>query len=347
MSSLRPAGTEARASRPMLSGVLRSGVASSHPLSPLRGGADAAIRDGGLVPATQSTPVYGGRAIVNFYEHNHRYVIEVPKMGLSLEQPSMTTVLKGMGELGGGKLLDWAAENAAAYILENLPEGKVGVIAQKRLMEGAIKAHTKSRDRSGGIGTIVHATVEQMLHNGLHDDLACGTEDLDTEGIVQVEKSVAKAKRWLSSNNVIPRGIERAFWSPSLGVVGTADLPAVVNGRLAITDWKISKWIGLKYRLQLTGYAALFEEEFRGEKILDRRVVAFGANGDDPKVEVWTRDTFDGDVAQFKRVVEDWRWLIINDSWYRGKTNFAGPLTPAQLEEFWAIEPTNEKREAA
>lgn len=300
------------------------------------------------MPATQSTPVYGGRAIVNFYEHNHRYVIDVPKLGLSFEHPSMTTVLKGMGELGGGKLLDWAAEQAAGYVIDNLPtDGKVGILTKKRLLENAVKAHTKSRDRSGGIGTVVHSTIEQMLHNGLADDLPPDTGDLDTEGIVQVERAVGKAKRWLSKNNIIPRGIERAFWSPSLGVVGTADLPAVVNGRLAITDWKISKWIGLKYRLQLTGYACLFEEEFAKEQILDRRVVAFGATGDDPKVETWGRETFDGDVAQFKRVIEDWRWLIANDSWYRGKTNFAGPLTPEQLEAFWAIEPEDEKREAA
>jgi hypothetical protein len=292
------------------------------------------------VPASQSTPVYGGRAIVNFYEHNHRYVIDIPKLGLSLEHPSMTTVLKGMGELGGGKLLDWAAENAAAYILDNLPaDGKVGIIKKKTLLENAKNAHTKSRDRSGGIGTVVHATIEQMLHNGLDDDLPPNCDDLDTEGIVQVEQAVAKAKRWLSKNQIIPRGIERAFWSPSLGVVGTADLPAVVNDRLAITDWKISKWISLKYRLQLTGYAALFEEEFPGERILDRRVVAFGATGEDPKVETWDRTTFDSDVAQFKRTIEDFRWLLDNDRWYRGKSNFAAPLTPSQLEAFWAIEP--------
>lgn len=299
------------------------------------------------MPATQSTPVYGGRAIVNFYEHNHRYVIEVPKLGLSFEHPSMTTVLKACGELGGGKLLDWAAEHAAAYVLDNLPaDGKVGILTKKKLLETAKTAHSRSRDRSGSVGTIVHSTIEQMLRNGLDDDLASGTEELDTEGIVQVEKAVTKAKRWLSSNRIIPRGIERAFWSPTLGVVGTADLPAVVNGRLAITDWKISKWIGLKYRLQLTGYAALFEEEFRSEKILDRRVVAFGAAGEDPKVETWNREMFDSDVAQFKRTVEDFRWLLINDQWYRGKSNFSPPMTPKQVEAFWAIEPANEKRAA-
>lgn len=300
------------------------------------------------MPATQSTPVYGGRAIVNFYEHNHRYVIEVPKLGLSFEHPSMTTVLKGMGELGGGKLLDWAAENAAAYIMDNLPtDGKpVGILTKKKLLDNAKNAHTVSRDRSGGIGTVVHSTIEQMLHNGLQDDLPSDTGDLDTEAIVQVEKAVAKAKRWLGGNKIIPRGIERAFWSPSLGVVGTADLPAVVNGRLAITDWKISKWIGLKYRLQLTGYATLFEEEFKGEEILDRRVVAFGATGDDPKVETWGRDTFEQDVAQFKRTVEDFRWLLVNDQWYRGKSNFAGPMTPTQLEAFWKIEPEENERAA-
>jgi hypothetical protein len=299
------------------------------------------------MPSTQETVIYGGRAIVKFYEHNHRYVIEIPKMGLSLEHPSMTTVLKGIGELGGGKLLDWAAENAAAYVLDNLPEGKVGILTKKKLMAEATRAHTKSRDRSGDIGTIVHSTIEQMLHNGLDDDLANGTDALDTEGIVQVEKAVGKAKRWLSANRVIPRGIERAFWSPSIGVVGTADLPAVVNGRLAITDWKISKWIGLKYRLQLTGYAALFEEEFRAERILDRRVVAFGAAGEDPKVETWGRETFDGDVACFKHTVECWRWLVANDPWYRGKQNFAGPLTAEEQKVFWAIEPDEQKERAA
>lgn len=299
------------------------------------------------MPATQSTPIYGGRAIVNFYEHNHRYVIDVPKLGLQFEHPSMTTVLKGLGSIGDDKLMDWAGERAAEYVLDNLPAtGKVGALSRKKLLDQAKTAHARSRDRSGDVGTIVHATIEQMLRNGLDDDLASGTDGLDTEGIVQVEKAVTKAKKWLSSNRVLPRGIERAFWSPTLGVVGTADLPAVVNYRLAITDWKISKWISLKYRLQLTGYAVLFEEEFRSEKILDRRVVAFGSKGEDPKVETWGRETFDDDAAAFKRVIEDWRWLVKNDTWYRGKANFSPPMTAKQIEAFWAIEPENEKRAA-
>ena len=289
---------------------------------------------------TQSTPIYGGRAIVNFYEQNHRYVIEVPKLGLSFEHPSMTTTLKALGDVGGGgKLLDWAAERAAEYVLDNLPpDGKPGVLTRKKLLEQAKTAHTRSRDRSGGIGTVVHSTIEQMLHYGLDDDLPSNTDQLDGEAFVQVEKAVQKAKRWLGTNKIVARGIERAFWSPSLGIVGTADLPAVVNNRLAITDWKISKYIGLKYRLQLTGYAVLFEEEFPKEKIVDRRVVAFGNDGGDAKVEVWTRETFDADAAQFRRTVDDFRWLMQRDQWYRGKTNFSGPLTPAQLDAFWAIE---------
>ena len=287
------------------------------------------------MPATHTHRIYGGRALVHFHEEGHRYEIEIPQMKLSFEHPSMTTVLKALGSLDNCALMDWAAEQAAEYVVDNYPEWKLSTLGRCKLIKDAVRAHSHSRDNSGRIGTTVHSAIETILRNSgdPYDEFA----GLEGDDLLRAVTAMDKAQIFLETNAILPLGIERAFWSPTLGVVGTADLPAVVNGQLAITDWKISKWIGLSYRLQLTGYATLYEEEHPGEKVLDRRVVAFGADGSQPKVETWTRETFADDVACFHRVVQDWRWLVANDRFYRGRRSYDGPLTADQLEAFRAL----------
>jgi hypothetical protein len=275
--------------------------------------------------------------MVNFIEQGHRYEIEIPGLGLTLKHPSMTTILKGLGQLDNSGLFKWAAGLAAEHVLNVLahrPPGKIAVAERKRIVEAASTAWQRSRDTSGNVGTHVHAVIEATLRGD--DDPYAALATLGGDELDRATVALDKAQRFLDRNRILPVGIERAFWSPSLGVVGTADLPAVVNGRLAITDWKISKWIGLAYRLQLTGYATLWEEE-TGETVLDRRVVAFGADGEDPKMQVWDRDTFYTDVAAFKGVIDQWRWLVACDPFYRGRSDYDGPLTADQLEEFWSL----------
>ena len=294
-------------------------------------------REGPLMPSTQSTPVYGGRATVNFHEYGHRYEITIPGLGLTLRHPSMTTILKALGSLDNSGLFKWAAGLAAEHVLNVLahrPPGKMTVSEHKRIVEGASTAWQRSRDTSGKIGTHVHAVIEATLRG--EDDPYAALVGLDGDDLKRATVALDKAQRFLDANRILPVGIERAFWSPTFGVVGTADLPAVVNGRLAITDWKVSKWIGLAYRLQLTGYAALWEEE-TGEVVLDRRVVAFGADGEDPKVQTWDRESFHTDVRAFKGVIDQWRWLVANDPFYRGRSDYDPPLTADQLEAFWEL----------
>lgn len=290
------------------------------------------------MPATQSTPVYGGRATVNFIEQGHLYEIEIPGMGLTLRHPSVTTVLKGLGQLDNSGLYKWAAGLAAEHVLNVLahqpPGTKLTAAARRQLVEGASTAWQRSRDTSGDIGTHVHAVIEATLRGD--DDPYAALAGLDGDDLTRATTALDKAQRFLDSHRIVTRGIERAFWSPTIGVVGTADLPAVVNGRLAITDWKISKWVGVAYKLQLSAYAAMFEEEF-DEKIEDRRVVAFGANGEDPKIKTWDRESFYTDAAAFSGCVEQWRWLIANDAFYRGRSDYDPPLDADQLAEFWEL----------
>jgi len=47
------------------------------------------------MPATQTTPIYGGHALVHFHEDDPRHVIEVSKLQLPFEHPSMTTGRRG------------------------------------------------------------------------------------------------------------------------------------------------------------------------------------------------------------------------------------------------------------
>lgn len=153
--------------------------------------------------------------------------------------PSVTSIL---GSLDKPALLNWAVDTTAQYAADNVEVlAKLDRSSAVDLLKGARWRTTRS---AADAGTDAHSVLE---------DLANGTP------VVRTEHNGWVLDCWDGLNREFDIEVletEPTFWNGEEGYAGSADLVALVDGELAVLDYKTSgSGIYAETCLQLAAYA--------------------------------------------------------------------------------------------
>ena len=275
-----------------------------------------------------SMKIFDGRAVIQMSEQRHTYTLRIPALKIErLWQPSTTGVL---GIIDKPALIPWSVGQMRQYAelkLDAIPGDTVSI---KDVRDILADAQENWRDLSGA------ANIGSLAHRYLHAELcyrAGGITERPTmtvqadpvlapnftqEMIDLAGASVAAGLQFLDEHHVEPIMFERMMWSPTHGVVGTADLVAKVDGVLSVLDWKTSSAIFPEYHLQTACYAMMAMEEF-GDVIEDRYVVNVKKSGG-LEVEKRGLDTYGADIACFLAARTIYGWKRANDKYRPGSS---------------------------
>jgi hypothetical protein len=197
--------------------------------------------------ATEEHPVFYGKPLI-FYPNSHRYKYDGQWV------PAVTTILN---RLAKPALIQWAADQAVEHIIrecpridENVDQGEYRVFSDQ--LEAARKAHAKTRDAAGDVGTALHEYARARLAG---EKVALPDADEPTQ------KVVAAFEEWRAGHEIIPLGLERRVYSLKHNFAGTCDFFGTIDGRLCVLDFKTGKAIYDEFWLQTAGYACALAEE--------------------------------------------------------------------------------------
>lgn len=110
------------------------------------------------------------------------------------------------------------------------------------------------RDKAAGIGTIAHEMVECRIRGKVFDPALYPAESVE-----KAARSFAAFEEWAGSTNLTPTETEVALISRQHRYGGTLDA-MLVNGKLALGDWKTSNSVYGDYLCQLAAYGQLWTE---------------------------------------------------------------------------------------
>jgi hypothetical protein len=161
--------------------------------------------------------------------------------------PGVTTVLK---RLDKPALIQWAANMASSYVLENLPPD-----ASKEQLELVCKeaktAHRRFASQAADIGTEVHKLAEDIISG----------RPYETPSSEQAQKGADAFLEWYRSRSINPFALEQMVFSKRWYYAGTVDFFGEINQELCVLDFKTSSGLYPEMILQLCAYAIAIEEE--------------------------------------------------------------------------------------
>lgn len=182
--------------------------------------------------------------------------------------PSVTTILKD--GIPKPALVGWAAktmtEKTRTAIRELLAKHKRDM--PKRVIDRMVRAADEAvvpnlyDDKTAAdAGTIAHEVIENHLQGrpitgGKVDDLAKAAGEA---ALTQAMQAFESFKRWLDMVRFELVATEVSLVDDDLGYGGTVDYVGLVNGELALIDWKTSKRVYEEYLAQVGAYAHLWE----------------------------------------------------------------------------------------
>jgi hypothetical protein len=199
-------------------------------------------------------------------------VAHVYKLADGTKVPGVTTVLGRFKE--SGALIHWAWS-----------QGKDG------------KDYRESRDTAANAGTAAHSLVEAHI-KGLEADLSA----YDAPTLEKARTAFNAFLEWANSSHLKPVKSEVSLISEQYRFGGTLDA-MLINGKLAIGDWKTSGGIYSDMLAQVAAYGQLWEENFPNEPITGGyHIMRFDKNHGDFSHH-WYPELKDG-WEYFKRVRE-------------------------------------------
>ena len=151
--------------------------------------------------------------------------------------PSVTTIISRFKESGG--LIWWAWDL-----------GKQG------------KDYRVERDTAASAGTLAHDMVEAWIHGADYEPDASYPEDV----VEKARGAYGAFLEWAHQTHLKVTHTEVAMVSEKHQFGGTLDA-MLVNGKLALGDWKTSNALYADYLYQLAAYGLLWEEHHPDEPI--------------------------------------------------------------------------------
>ncbi len=186
---------------------------------------------------------------VEFDEARHRYWIEEGEEKKFL--PSVTTVLNVLDKPA---LHFWAIKKTVVYIGEHLPELRVDDLTEEKafiILDKAKKHAYELAKQEADIGSRIHELIHQHL-------LGQEVEIINEEDKVQA--GFLAYLGWLQEHKFKALEIEMRLAHPTYLYAGTLDVVGILDGELAILDWKSSGGIYLENYLQISAYKKAYEE---------------------------------------------------------------------------------------
>lgn len=154
--------------------------------------------------------------------------------------------------------------------------------------------YKKVKQHACDVGTYTHELVENSIKLGFV--AAHGSSDVEAwmemiaasatliNGIPHSMRDEVRASShawmdWVQDKNLVPEHLEVSMVNRGLGVGGTPDYIGLVNGDRCLLDWKTSKRISIKHKVQLAAYWLMHDEirpdepiKFAGVIRLDKRM---------------------------------------------------------------------------
>lgn len=160
--------------------------------------------------------------------------------------PSTTTVIGRFKESGG--LIHWAWD--------------LGTKGED---------YRKVRDDAGNAGTLAHAMIEAHIKGGDPANVE-GPDDL----LALARQGYVGFKDWFESTKLEILTTEVSLVSDAMRFGGTLDAVGLINGELALIDWKTSNRIYQDYLIQVSAYRYLWEMAGLNINMADREVPRLG-----------------------------------------------------------------------
>ena len=289
-----------------------------------------------MAEANIITDIYQGRARCTFRPGNHTYSIRVHGHVDKLWQPSVTGIL---GLKAKPALTNWAAKKSLEYVSKKLGEfqsvngEKAPVPARDVELWLAESADGWNEDSATTIGHVAHSFLyEELKHRAgsapkpnfpLKAD-AVLMPNFTPAMVEAANHSALAGMSWFDEHDIRPILMERPLWLPQEGVVGTPDLIAMIDGELAIADYKTSKRIYAEYWAQLAILQAMYMNEFPGQIVKRRWAINIPKDGSDLQADSRPLDQrYFEDLDMFMACWTLYKWERANDDYKKG--------TPVQI----------------
>jgi hypothetical protein len=220
---------------------------------------------------------------------------EKTKLINGVELPRVTYVLKTVST--GEVLINWVKKLIKDYIFEFVSKG--GVISNSNLtniLETIGELNNKALKEAGFIGTDFHNIAENI-----------------GKGIALPEIKEPRVKEWVDLFNTwlgenVKRFIETEKDVYTDRYCGTLDaLVELKDGRIALLDYKTSKYIYDTHHLQVAAYVKAYEQMNKIK--IDTAFILRFEKGDKKKLfEVKEIGEIDYQAEIFNKVLDIWNW---------------------------------------
>ena len=211
-----------------------------------------------------------------YKEKGHKYFLDGKPM------TGVTTIL---GVIAKPALIQWAANMAVDYAIENaIDKGTQDEVPYYTINADTLKqartAHAKKKTDAGKKGTDVHALCEDWIKTGALPE--------------EPNEQFANFTEWLKTENIKVLESEKRMYHPDLFIAGTCDLVFEKDGKRYVGDIKTSSGIYYEAFIQMAGYSIMLEQ--MGEKFDGYCVVNLRKDG---KMEVQYRYDMETDKGAF------------------------------------------------
>lgn len=243
--------------------------------------------------------LYSGKVLLEFDDSKHIYSVKgKPVYGVT----SIT------GVLNKPALVYWAANIAAETFLANIKAGEsLDEIQIKELADQIKTSHSKKKDASADLGTMIHDWLSEFLNAGI------SKKPLPKKPINPEMKNAVNAfLDWCKKNKVKFLETERKIYSKKYGYAGTLDAVAMVNGKMTLVDFKTSNAIYPEMFLQTVAYQSAFSEE-TGKKITHNLILRLSKENKEKGIEAFEvkeTENYKENFGAFISCLKIYRWQM-------------------------------------
>lgn len=200
------------------------------------------------------------------------YEFDEKKHVHKLDGKNLTGITTILSVINKPYLIQWSANMAVEYIrdtaVEKTIDGVHYLLTQGHHLEDAKVAHTKKKEKAGGIGTKVHEAVEKYIKSG---------EMKSDDKLIQ--KCLNNFMSWAKEDKVEFVESEKNLYSKKYWLGGIVDFVCKIDGEIWIGDVKTSSGIYPESFLQMAGYQLMLEELGLYENIKGHIVVNLRKDG--------------------------------------------------------------------
>lgn len=203
----------------------------------------------------QEFELYGGEVKVKFYPNSHMYKVTDEKYGLKDERVKGVTTYLGIKDKSMA-LVPWAVELAGMHLLDLLEAGEQ--ITPEHVAK-SMALHTEKKEEAADIGTRTHEWCEYFIKHKI------GLPGYEKEPEIPEDPAmvlgVDSFLEFITQHDVEFISSERVVYSRKHQYIGTMDFEAIIDGKLAVGDFKTSNGLYNSVLQQMAAYQQAAEEE--------------------------------------------------------------------------------------